>query len=159
MEKIRMNIKVKTALIIISTLIIGIIFGALLSRAYLHQRIKRAFTMVNPDRFMTFFEQTISPTPEQHEQIKKIIREHAKTVSELQKNLREGMESSFESLRKELDSVLTPEQKERLEKMMRDRRPWPPRDRRLWPPRDRPFPEPERKLPPPEKKQNNSPLV
>jgi len=156
-----MNIKAKTALIIILTLIIGIIFGALLSRAYLHHRIRRAFTMLNPNMFMTFLEHTINPTPEQREQIRKIVREHAKTVAELQQNLREGMESSFESLRKELDSVLTPEQKERLEKMMRDRRPWPPprRDRRLWPPRDRPFPEPERKLPPPEKKQNNSPLV
>lgn len=154
-----MNIKVKTALIIISTLIIGIIFGFLLSRAYLHHRIRRAFTMLNPNMFMTYFEHTINPTPEQREQIRKIIQKHAKTVTELQKDLREGMESSFESLRKELDSILTPEQKERMEKMMRDRKPWRPRDRRPWPPRDRPFPDPQRKLPPPEKKQNNSPFV
>ncbi len=154
-----MNIRLKTTLIIIATLIIGIIFGALLSRAYLHHRIRRAFTMVNPNRFMTFFEQTISPTPEQREQIRKIIQKHTKTVSELQKNLRDGMDSSFESLRKELDSVLTPEQKERLEKMMRGRRPWPPRDRRLWPRRDGPLPDPQRKLLPPEKKQKNSPIL
>jgi Spy/CpxP family protein refolding chaperone len=152
-----MNIKAKTALIIISTLIIGIIFGALLSRAYLHHRIRRAFSMVNPNRSMTFFEQTINPTPEQREQIRKIIQKHTKTVSELQKTLREGMESSFESLRKELDSVLTPEQKERLEKMMRNRRPWLRRDRRLWPPRDPRFPDPQRKLPPHEKKQKEFP--
>ena len=147
-----MNMKAKTTLIIISTLIIGIIIGALLSRAYLHHRIRRAFTMVNPNRFMIFFEQTISPTPEQREQIRKIIQNHTKNLSELQKNLREGMELSFESLRKELDSVLTPEQKERLEKMMRDRRPWPRRDRRLRPRRDGPFPDPQRKLPQPDKK-------
>ncbi|MDH4220077.1 MAG: hypothetical protein OEY18_12675 [Candidatus Aminicenantes bacterium] len=147
-----MNIKVKTTLIIMSTLIIGIIIGALLSRAYLHHRIRRAFTMVNPNRFMIFFEQNISPTPEQSEQIRKIIQKHAKTVSELQKNLRDGMDSSIESLRKELDSVLTPEQKRRLERMMRGRRLWPRRDRRLWPPRDRPFPDPQRKFPPPDRK-------
>jgi Spy/CpxP family protein refolding chaperone len=147
-----MNIKVKTTLIIMSTLIIGIIIGALLSRAYLHHRIRRAFTMVNPNRFMIFFEQNISPTPEQSEQIRKIIQKHAKTVSELQKNLRDGMDSSIESLQKELDSVLTPEQKRRLERMMRGRRLWPRRDRRLWPRRDGPFPDPQRKLPPPEKK-------
>lgn len=147
-----MNIKIKTALIIISTLTIGIIFGALLSRAYLHHRIRRAFTMVNPTKSMIFFERTINPTPAQRVQIRKIIQKHTKTISELQKEFREGMESSFESLRKELDSVLTPEQKERLERMMRDRRPWPRRDRRMWPPRDRPFPDPQRKPPPPEKK-------
>jgi uncharacterized membrane protein YfcA len=80
MEKARMNIKLKTTLIIIATLIIGIIFGALLSRAYLHHRIRRAFTMVNPNRFMIFFEQNISPTPEQSEQIRKIIQNHTKNL-------------------------------------------------------------------------------
>ena len=154
-----MNIRVKTALIIISTLIIGIILGALLSRVYMHHRIRRAFTMVNPNRFITVFEQTLRPTPEQRAQIRKIIQNHAKTVFELQKDLREGMESSFASLRKELDSVLTPEQKRRLERMIRNRSLWPRRDRRLRPPRDRPFFDPQKKPPPPEKKQNNSPLI
>ena len=154
-----MNIRIKTAFIIIATLIIGIIFGALLSRAYMHHRIRRVFTMVNPNRSMTFFEQAISPTPGQLEQIRKIIKKHTKNVAELQKNLRDGMDSSFESMRKELDSVLTPEQKKRLERLMRGRRPWPRRDRRLRPPRDRPFFDPQKKPPPPEKEQNNSPLI
>lgn len=147
-----MNIKVKTALIIVATLIIGLIFGALFSRAYLHHRIRRAFVMVDPNRFNPFFEQTINPTPEQSEQINKIMHKHTKQVMELRKNFEEGMASSFESLRKELDSVLTPEQKKRLEKMMRERRPWPERGPRPWPRRDRPFPEPERKPPPSEKR-------
>ncbi len=147
-----MNIKAKTTLVIILTLIIGIVFGFLLSRAYMHYRIKRAFAMITPSRFIPVFEQTINPTPEQREHIRKIIQEHAENIAELQKNLREGMESSFESLRKELESILTPEQKKRLGKMMRHRKLWPRRDRRHWPPRGRPFPEPRRKLPPPEKK-------
>jgi Spy/CpxP family protein refolding chaperone len=147
-----MDIKVKTALIIIATLIIGIVFGALLSRAYLHQRIRRAFVMVDPNRSVPFLEQTINPTPEQSEQIRKIIQKHTKQVMELRRNFDEGMASSFESLRKELDSVLTPEQKKRLEKMMRGRRPWPRRGPGPWPRRDRPFPQPQRKPPAPEKR-------
>ncbi len=147
-----MNIKVKTTLIILATLIIGIIFGALLSRAYLHHRIRQAFIMVNPNRFMPFFEETISPTPEQSERINKIFEKHAQQVFELRKNFEKGMASSFESLRKELDSVLTPEQKKRLEKMMRQRRPWPMRGRGPWTRRDPPFPGPEIKPPPPEKR-------
>jgi Spy/CpxP family protein refolding chaperone len=154
-----MNIKIKTASIIILTLLIGIVFGFLLSRAYMHHRIKRAFAMIDPSRFIATFEHTINPTPEQREQIRKIIQKHAKGVAELQKNLREGMESSFESLRKELDAILTPEQKRRLEEMMKNRRPWPRRDRGPWPPRERPFPGPQKKPPPPEKKQNNSPIL
>jgi Spy/CpxP family protein refolding chaperone len=147
-----MDIKVKTALIIVATLIIGIVFGALLSRAYLHHRIRRAFVMVDPERFNPFFEQTIDPTPEQRERIRKIIQKHTNQVTELRRNFEEGMASSFETLQKELDSVLTPEQKKRLEKMMRERGPWPKRGPRRWPRRGRPFPEPQRKPPPPEKR-------
>ena len=147
-----MNIKVKTALIIVATLIIGIVFGALLSRAYLHHRIKKAFVMVNPNRFAPFFEQAISPTPEQSEQIDEIFKEHAQQVFELRKNFEKGMASSFDSLRKELDSVLTPEQKKRLEKMMRHRRPWPMRSPGRRTRRDAPFPDPGIKPPLPEKR-------
>jgi Spy/CpxP family protein refolding chaperone len=151
MEAARMNMKVKTTLIIIATLIIGIIFGALLSRAYLHHRIRRAFVMVDPNRFMPFFEQIISPTPEQNEQIRKIIQKHTKQVQELRNNFEAGMASSFESLRKELDSILTSEQKERLEKMMRERRPWMRRDMPPFPRRKGPFPKPRQKSPPEKK--------
>ncbi len=152
METGRMNIKVKTALIIVATLLIGIIFGALLSRAYLHHRIRRAFVMVNPNRFAPFFEQAISPTPEQSEQIRKIFQKHAQKVFELRKNFEAGMSLSFESLREELDSVLTPEQKKRLEKMMRERRPWPRRGPGPWPKRDGPFPQPPKAFQLPEKR-------
>jgi Spy/CpxP family protein refolding chaperone len=152
MEAGRMDIKVKTALIIIATLLIGITFGALLSRAYLHHRIRRAFVMVDPNRLVPFLEQTINPSPEQSEQIRKIIQKHTKQIMELRTNFEEGMASSFEYLRKELDSVLTPEQKRRLEKMMRERRPWQEREPGPWPRRDGPFPGPQIKPPPPEKK-------
>jgi Spy/CpxP family protein refolding chaperone len=146
-----MNMKAKTTLIIIATLLIGIIFGALFSRAYLHHRIKRAFIMVDPNRFMPFFEQIISPTPEQREQIRKIIRKHADEVWEIRNDFDERMSTSLESLRKELNSVLTPEQKARMEKMMKERRPWMRRDSPPFPRRKRPFPKPQRKFPPKKK--------
>ncbi len=147
-----MNIKIKTTLIISATLIMGIIFGALISRAYLHHRIRRAFVMVNPNRFAPFFEQAISPTSEQSEQINKIFQKHAQQVFELRKNFDAGMASSFDSLRKELDSVLTPEQKKRLEKMMRERRPWPRRGPGPRMKRDAPFPQSPKEFLPPEKR-------
>lgn len=140
-----MNMKVKTTLIIIITLILGIILGAMLNRAFVHLRIQRAFDAVNPNRFAMILEEVIDPTPKQKKQIREILKKHANTVSELRKNLDEGIASSFMTLQKELDSVLTPEQKERLEKTVRRRRPWMRRNRRFpWPPPK--FP-PEKKLP------------
>ncbi len=140
-----MNIKVKTTLIIIVTLIIGIVLGAMLNRTFMHLRIKRAFDAVNPNRFSMILEHAIDPTPEQKKLIREILKKHAAKAEELRKNLDEGMASSFMTLQKELDSVLTPEQKERLENMVRQRRPWMRRNRRSpWPPPK--FP-PEKRLP------------
>jgi len=140
-----MNVKVKTTLIIIVTLIIGIVLGAMLNRTFMHLRIRRAFDAVNPSRFAMILEQSIDPTPKQKKQIREILEKHANTVSELRKKLDEGLASSFMTLQKELDSVLTPEQKERLEKMVRRRRSWMRRGRAFpGPPPN--FP-PDKKLP------------
>jgi len=150
-----MNMKVKTTIVIIITLIFGIVLGAMLNRTFMHQRIKRAFDAVNPNRFTMILERVIDPTEEQKKQIRGILQKHAKYDAELRKNLTDGMQASIESLKKELDSVLTPEQKERLEKMMRERRPWARRDGKPWPRRDRPFPKPQRKFPPDKKSPEN----
>jgi hypothetical protein len=149
-----MNMKVKTSLIIIATLIFGMICGALLSRAYLHHRIRRAVVMVNPNRFMPFLERVIDPTPEQREQIRTIIQDHAGEVLDIRRDFEKNMTSSFESLRKELDSVLTPGQKKRLERSIRERRPWMRRDRPRLPRRKVPF-DPPPNFPPDKKSSYN----
>ena len=140
-----MNMKVKTTIVIIATLIFGIVLGAMLNRTYMHQRIKRAFDAVNPNRFVMILERAIEPTKEQKKRIREILQKNAQSVAELRKKLDEGMRTSFMTLQKELDSVLTPEQKERLEKIVRQRRPWMKRERRLRRPPPK-FP-PDKKLP------------
>ena len=146
-----MNMKVKTTIIIIITLIFGIVLGAMLNRSFTHRRIKRAFDAVNPNRFTMILERAIDPTEEQKKQIREILQKHAKLVAELRKNLMQGMDTSMQSLKKELDSVLTPEQKERFEKMMKERPPWMRREGKPWPRRGRPSPESQRKFPPEKK--------
>ena len=126
-----MKTKIKTTLIITITLVItlaiGIIIGAMLNRALVQNRIRRAYAMVNPDRFITTFERTIQPTPDQRKQVREIIQEHAMSISEIREDFHKKMISSFESMRKQLDAVLTPAQKKRLEETIR--RPWLRRDR------------------------------
>ena len=146
-----MNMKVKTTIVIIITLLFGIVFGALLNRTFTHRRIRKVFDAVNPIRFTMILEQAIDPTDEQKKRIREILQSHAKQVEELRKNAMEEMETSLQALKKELDSVLTPEQKERLEEMMKKRPPWMRRDGEPWPPRGGPFPKPDRKFPPDKK--------
>lgn len=147
-----MNMKVKTTIVIIITLIFGIVLGAMLNRTLMHRRIRRTFDAVNPGRFTMIMERVLEPTAEQKKQVREILRDHAKKVDELRKNAMEGMQASIQALRVELDAVLTPEQKKRLERMMKERPPWMRREGMPRPRMDRPFPKPQRKFPP-EKKQ------
>ena len=142
-----MNMKVKTTIVIIITLIFGIVLGAMINRTFTHRRIRRAFDAVNPIRFSMILERAINPTEEQKKQISEILQKHAKQVEKLRGDAMEGMQTSIQTLKKELDSVLTSEQKKRLEKMMRERRPWARRDGRPWQRRDRPYPKSQRKFP------------
>jgi Spy/CpxP family protein refolding chaperone len=142
-----MNMKVKTTIIIIITLIFGIVLGAMLNRTFTHRRIRRAFDAVNPIRFTMILERAINPTEEQKNQIREILQKHAEQVEKLRGDAMEEMQTSLQTLKKELDSVLTPEQKERLERMMRERRPWARRDGKPWQRRERPYPKPQRKFP------------
>jgi len=117
-----MNTKVKIALIIIVTLVMGIVLGAMLNRAFLRHRIQRAFADRNPTGMVSFIERNIRPTPEQREQITKILEKHRKKSAEMREKFMMEMQAEFESLEAELDPILTPEQKNRLKRRMRG--PW-----------------------------------
>jgi hypothetical protein len=126
-----MNTKLKIALIIIVTLVIGIVLGAMVNRALLRHRIQRAFNERNPRGMIIFIERSIQPTPEQRDQIREILEKHRIRAQEIREKFTEDMKLEFESLEAELDPILTPEQKERLKRNSRG--PW--RDPRRFPDR------------------------
>lgn len=113
-----MNTKAKVALIIIVTLVIGIVLGAMLNRAFLRNRIQRAFADRNPTGMVSFIERNIRPTPEQREQIREILEKHRKKSVEMREKFMMDMQAEFESMEAELDPILTPEQKNRLKRRL-----------------------------------------
>jgi hypothetical protein len=142
-----MNIKMKIALIILVTLVIGIVLGALLNRAFLRYRIQRAFHDRNPVGMVSFMEEVIQPTPEQRVLIREILENHRKKTEEIRDEFMLEMREAFESLEAELDPILTPEQKKRLKD--HSFRPW--RDPRRLPDRRDPWRKPPPDKPPREK--------
>ena len=110
-----MNLKVKTALIIIVTLIIGIGMGAMINRALLQKRIKRAFSIRNPRVFVQSYLRTIKPGSDQHESIMDILSKYEKNVSEIRDKFSEELQSSYELMLSELEPVLTSDQMKRIE--------------------------------------------
>jgi len=122
-----MNIKAKTTLIIIITLCIGIIIGALLNRALMQNRIRRTFSMRNPDVFVSSFERIINPDAKQRHSIMEILDKYADEISEYRTRSQEEILSLTESMKAELDQILTPKQKKRLERRFLGRPPFPNR--------------------------------
>ena len=111
-----MNIKLKTSLFIIFTLFIGIVIGAMLNRAFLHNRVQRVFQKRAPNVFVQSYLEAIKPDQEQQQQkqIQKILDAYAQRMSEIREKNRQDLEVLMESMLAELETVLTPEQMERL---------------------------------------------
>jgi len=111
-----MNIKVKITFIIIITLAIGIVIGALLNRTLSQNRIKRILERRNPPIFISFYERIIGPDTDQRVKVREVLNKYAQNFSEIRTNYQEELQSTLESMTAELEPLLTSEQKERLEK-------------------------------------------
>jgi len=111
-----MKIKTKITFSVVITLAIGALLGAMLNRTLSQTRIKRILSRRTPPVFVSFYEDIIEPDANQRKEIEKILDKHAKQLSEIHANFRQKLESSIESLTAELDPILTPKQKKRLEK-------------------------------------------
>ena len=109
-----MNVKTKTAFIIIATLIIGIAIGAMLNRALLQHHIKKTFSSRNPERLPVFYERILDPNVGQTQKIRSVLKNHALTISKIRDNYQEEMLAANESFKTKLDPLLTPAQKSRL---------------------------------------------
>jgi hypothetical protein len=137
-----MNIKAKTAIILLLTFTFGIIIGALLNRALLENRIRRTIRWQNPGGMIHRYDRVIRPNSDQAKIIRNILDKHAKRIAEKRKDFQKEMADELESFRKEISSILTPEQIKRLEdRLFRPpqwmRKPRPRDQRRLMPNRRR----------------------
>lgn len=158
-----MNIKIKTTLIILITFIIGMLAGAMITQAYLKYRMKKFLSMDMPAGFAAHFERIIEPTDEQRKALREILYKYGEKLSKMREKIRQEFLPINKAMEEELNSVLTPEQKKRLEDRFFRRGPGgffrppgekPPGDRPPGPPwpGDKPPPPPWRKKEPKQKK-------
>ena len=113
-----MNNKWKLVTLMILALVIGIGIGALLNRALIQRHIRhiiqmRAAGLLSPgDRMLLK-----SAPPEQQKRIREILDRHRKRLGEIHSRFGREIQDSFRTLKKEIDPILTPEQKHQLERM------------------------------------------
>lgn len=109
-----MDIKVKTALILVVTLLIGIVFGAFLYRAIFQSKVKGFLEMRTPDGFIRRFANAVDTTPEKKEKVEKILDKYGEQFSEISQDHRKELSQLFSAFREELSEVLTPEQMRKM---------------------------------------------
>lgn len=106
-----MKTRYKSLILLLSTLIVGMVLGALIHGAVMGHRIKRsALRLGRGEGMWRRFEQYIELQPEQKEAMKKVFEKHrAKMDSQ-----RDQFMALIDSLEKELEPILTEEQKKKL---------------------------------------------
>jgi hypothetical protein len=136
-----MQIHTKTALILFATLIIGLVLGALVSGPLLFHHLDGQIGPRLSEHFVRRFEELIDPGEEQKNKVHSILENHAANFMEMHHRHRAEMETLMDSLHTELFSVLTDEERERLEESLdrhRGFREGPPFRRRGFGRKDRP---------------------
>jgi hypothetical protein len=112
--------RLKSAGIIIVTMIIGMVLGGLITARIVHDRMDRIESVRSQRGFTRFIERSIEyESPEQREQVAKILEGTAESMFSHLRLSREQTRQILDSARVELRKVLSDEQMERLEKRLR----------------------------------------
>lgn len=110
-----MNIKVKTALILTGTLVIGIVLGAMLNRALMHMKIKGFLAMRTHKGFVERMEAIIQPSAPQKKEVTAILDKYALQFDAMHEEFKGRIASLLDSFKNDLNPVLTPEQMKVME--------------------------------------------
>jgi hypothetical protein len=121
-----MNIKFKTYFILFITLIIGILLGILGSRVMVKSEVERILSRGPRLHFIFMFKRIIDPAPEQEEKINQILNKYSRKIDALAETNRREFEKLKRDIRRELDPLLTLEQKKRLDEVFSRRPGFPP---------------------------------
>jgi hypothetical protein len=112
-----MNLHIKTALVLLTTLIIGFVLGALTVPYFAMHRVRHFAGLRQPRGFVAFFEKIIQPTEAQKDTVHAILTKHFEKFNNLADEHRDTLVQLHKDLIKDLSSILSDEQKQRLADM------------------------------------------
>jgi membrane-associated HD superfamily phosphohydrolase len=115
-----MNTKTKTSFILIGTLILGVIIGALFSAMIRQQRVRRIEGMPHHERFIKSMERVLQPDKEQKQLINQVLDKRFDQIAELRDEYQSKIASIFDSIHQDMETVLTEEQKIRLKEQIKN---------------------------------------
>jgi hypothetical protein len=115
-----MSTRVGAIGIIVGTLLIGVVIGALVVGPLEARRhFKRIADLRTPKGFAERMEEIIRPDADQVRVLRPILVKYGQAFDEVSSRHRDEVKALIDSLNAELDTVLTADQKERLEQSRR----------------------------------------
>ena len=110
----------KSVLLLFATLLIGMVIGSLVTGALNNRRLERLVEMRSARGLVYFVEEVVRPeSPEQLEEIRAVLEAAGPRFAAEMQGSRERMRQLTDSVRAELEPLLTPEQRARLNERMR----------------------------------------
>ncbi|NBB72968.1 MAG: hypothetical protein GVY35_04735 [Bacteroidetes bacterium] len=115
-----MTLQTKSALLLGGALVTGVLLGALIVGAFVSQRVDRLDALREPTRLTRFMEDAIEPTsPAQRDSIRTVLRYRARQTAAILQDTRRDLRAVQDSLRADLQPLLSDEQLSRLRERMR----------------------------------------
>lgn len=118
--------RTKSIALLVATLLLGIILGAVLNAWWARERFERLRRLRTPGGFEQIVTRTLEPTsPEQRRGIEAVVGRTAKRLDSLRAGHWRAVRATVDSMRVDLEPILTEEQIERLKRRTRMHRPGP----------------------------------
>jgi hypothetical protein len=109
-----MTLHLKPAIIIIATLLLGILFGVVISNTLARQQGEKLRALTEPDPFVSFHFRIVDPTDDQQEQLQPIIRKYHNRLLEVRETHFRETSTILDEMYRDLATVLSEEQMEKL---------------------------------------------
>ncbi len=112
-----MNPKLKSALVLGGTLLLGMIIGGLVTGTVIGKRAQRtALFLGNEERFVAGAMNFIEPLPEKRDTVARVLHHYGTAMASETRNYRKQQIMILDSMKHDLMPLLTPEQQERVRK-------------------------------------------
>lgn len=110
-----MKTQAKTWLIVSGVFLLGLVIGILGSHLFFRYQVGRIVAHRSPQRIFQFVERIVAPTPDQRPKLEKILLRHGQLLFKQMRENQEQQAERFSALKKDLSTILTSEQMQRLE--------------------------------------------
>ncbi|OQX87240.1 hypothetical protein B6D60_04325 [candidate division KSB1 bacterium 4484_87] len=112
-----MNTKTKSVFVLIAVFVLGALLGVVVDRTIVENQMRQRFSRFQgPGMARVILERIIRPTPGQRVQIDSILEKYGERFQKLRITTRMETMALMDSMRKEIDPILTDEQKEQIQR-------------------------------------------